>query len=65
MNVRVTGTLTDTYDFDYDGAPHYGNLVTDAAIVQAGYDGGRLAGHVFKEAVQIDEVVPSFLVKEI
>jgi hypothetical protein len=55
-STRVTGSVTDLYDFDYDdrsGYAGYGDFVRDAARVQAGYNTIGTGGRVYKSDVQI------------
>jgi hypothetical protein len=55
-STRVTGSVTDLYDFDYDdqsGYGGYGDFVRKAARVQAGYNTIGTGGHVYKSDVQM------------
>jgi hypothetical protein len=52
-SVKVTGTVSDLYDFDYDGAPQWPDWVRDAARVQAGYNTVGTGGRVYRSEVQM------------
>jgi hypothetical protein len=52
-SARVSGIISDTYDFDYDD----GGIARLGAIVQAGYNQQGDAGHVFKEKIAFSGVV--------
>lgn len=57
-STRVTGSVTDLYDFDYDdrsGYAGYGDFVRDAARVQAGYNTIGTGGRVYKSDVQMSD----------
>jgi len=53
----VVGQLTDIYDFDFDR----GGLIHLGALAEAGYAGPGMAGHVFKEIINLNNVMETML----
>ncbi|MEZ5406268.1 MAG: hypothetical protein R3F23_08955, partial [Verrucomicrobiia bacterium] len=51
IEVKMTGTLNDLYDFDYDGEPFV--FVKPAARIQSGYNTLGKAGRVYKSEIQL------------
>jgi len=55
-STRITGSITDLYDFDYDdqsGYAGYGDFVRKASRAQAGYNTIGTGGRVYKSNVQM------------
>lgn len=50
---NVTATVTDLYDFDYDGKPQTLDYIRNAARIQAGYNTLGTGGRVYKSEVQM------------
>ncbi|MEP6670778.1 MAG: hypothetical protein ABJF10_16590 [Chthoniobacter sp.] len=52
-SVTITGTITDLYDFDYDGPPKWPEFVRKAARVQSGYNTLGNAGRIYTVEIQM------------
>jgi hypothetical protein len=52
-SVTITGTITDLYDFNYDGPPPWPEFVRKAARVQSGYNTLGNAGRIYTVEIQM------------